>query len=49
MNAVGQSVDHITLNQVEVTYDMTHLPAGLYIVAIYRNSIRVDTKKILKQ
>jgi hypothetical protein len=48
-NALGQAVTSIALVQSTTTYDMSFLPAGLYVASIYRNGIRVGLQKILKK
>jgi hypothetical protein len=49
LNAVGMPAGYFTLDKPEVTYDMSPLPSGLYIVMIYRNGTRVGMKKVIKK
>jgi hypothetical protein len=49
MNTIGQPVGTIALDKPEITYDLSRLPSGLYVVVISRNGTRVGTKKIVKK
>ena len=47
-NSYGQQVMRTLIEKPESIYDVSSLPAGLYVVMVYRNGVKVATHKLVK-